>query len=633
MVWQGNGFTVAWLHLPTTLCTIAWLPLILLGCERALLTGRLRHALLAGLALGLAYLGGHPQMFLFAGLLTAAYVVARGVSRAVQTALPARLVRLVGTGVIVGAVGLGLAAAQLLPTLDFLHLAHRAFTPSPESYAFYLKRALQPIQLAGLLLPHPLGNPATGTYVGPENYAEYTPYIGLLALVLAVWAAVASRTWHARFLAATGVVTLLIVLGTGLNWPLYHWVPGIANTGSPARFLILYVFALSLLGGVGVDDLARRVGRGPRPALLQFGLALGFLAAAAFVLVPFLGAVMPGLGPVLLADMLPAALLAICALALLLVARHTRRAGVLPIGLTALLALDLLLAGHSHIHAVPRAWVYPEAANPGPVAGRVMTNAENWGPGNFPKAVLPPNAATAYHLRDVSGYDSLYFAHYRDFAALLQGGEPSPAFNGNMLLPRLTRIPNRGLLQLAGVDRLLSSVPLPDLPPVREGAYYVYDGLGGWPRARVLQSAVFCADTAQTRDVFARLGALPDLAIITGPDEPAPRFAPGVRPTAELKDVSPNEVVVNLPRGGGGYLLLADTYAPGWHAYGDGQELPIRLAYLAFRAVPLPQETHRVTFRYEPGSFRVGLFIGLVTLAALCAAAGLFLTREAPRVR
>ena len=76
---------------------------------------------------------------------------------------------------------------------------------------------------------------------------------------------------------------------------------------------------------------------------------------------------------------------------------------------------------------------------------------------------------------------------------------------------------------------------------------------------------------------------------------------------------------MEFSRGGGGYLFLADTYAPGWHAYADGRELPVLTADVAFRAVPLTQDVKAVDFRYEPGSFRVGLFIALVAIAAASA--------------
>ena len=57
------------------------------------------------------------------------------------------------------------------------------------------------------------------------------------------------------------------------------------------------------------------------------------------------------------------------------------------------------------------------------------------------------------------------------------------------------------------------------------------------------------------------------------------------------------------------YLVLADTFDPGWSAVVDGQPAPIRPAYVAFRAVYLPQGKHAVVFTYRPAGFDRGLLL------------------------
>jgi uncharacterized membrane protein YfhO len=83
-----------------------------------------------------------------------------------------------------------------------------------------------------------------------------------------------------------------------------------------------------------------------------------------------------------------------------------------------------------------------------------------------------------------------------------------------------------------------------------------------------------------------------------------------------------------MPAGGGGYLFLADSYAPGWHAYAGDSELSVRTAYVTFRAVALPLDARSVIFRYEPASFRIGLFIALVALAGVAATGANVLVRR-----
>jgi hypothetical protein len=611
VVWQGNSFMVAWIHLPTVLCTVAWLPLVLLLCERATpvhgrpsdsSTPRLLDSSLAGAALGLACLGGHPQMFLFVALLSAAYLLVRGLSRDAGGPVRARLARVAASGAAMGSVALGLAAVQLLPTLDFLRLAHRTFTPGPESYAFYLKRALQPAQLAGLVTPHPLGNPAAGTYIGPENYAEYALYIGLIPLGLALWAAIRCRTWPARFFAGIAALALLIALGTGVNWPLYRWL-GFSRMGSPARILVLFVFAMSVLAGLGMDLLLRR----PWPAPARRALP------------------------------------------------------VLQVALIALIAVDLLLAARGHIHAVPRAWAYPEVTaedrgaslrtpsgrvtshlSPLTSQSRLLGNAADWPLRQFPNAVLPPNAATVYHLRDAFGYDSLYLAHYRDFAALVQDGDPSPPANGNMLLSRLGHVSDSSveMMRLAGVGSVLSPVPVSGLALVRAGEWYTYRVPNPRPRAWVSGQVSYVSGQ---RGAIAALRALPkdSRTVLLVPTPRVPRglsLAPA--PAARVRDLSPDAVAVDLlslaagpPEGTGAFLLfLADAYAPGWHAYGDGMEWPVRPADVAFRSAEIDSRLQHVEFRYEPAAYRVGLFVTLIALAALGMVVGISVWRAGARV-
>ncbi len=73
-------------------------------------------------------------------------------------------------------------------------------------------------------------------------------------------------------------------------------------------------------------------------------------------------------------------------------------------------------------------------------------------------------------------------------------------------------------------------------------------------------------------------------------------------------------ITASLPRPG--YLLLLDTYFPGWSATVNGEPAPIHRADYNFRAVSLPTGNSTVAFSYRPESLRMGLFLcALGTLA------------------
>jgi hypothetical protein len=75
-----------------------------------------------------------------------------------------------------------------------------------------------------------------------------------------------------------------------------------------------------------------------------------------------------------------------------------------------------------------------------------------------------------------------------------------------------------------------------------------------------------------------------------------------------------------------GYLVLLDSWYPGWKAYLDGQRVDVLRANYAFRAVAVKPGAHHVEFIFRPVSFYIGAAISCTALligaiAAILAAA------------
>jgi len=161
--------------------------------------------------------------------------------------------------------------------------------------------------------------------------------------------------------------------------------------------------------------------------------------------------------------------------------------------------------------------------------------------------------------------------------------------------------------------------------------------------------------TPEGLDVFARDGALPrvrftsrvrpveDLvgarrALLALVDEPsttilepaagahAQRTDPAATGTARILRLDPERIEIDVTASGSGYLVLADTFYPGWQATVDGLSAPIHPADLLLRAVAVPAGDSRVVFAYQPRSFALGLAVGggaWLLLAGLAVRAGL----------
>ena len=78
-----------------------------------------------------------------------------------------------------------------------------------------------------------------------------------------------------------------------------------------------------------------------------------------------------------------------------------------------------------------------------------------------------------------------------------------------------------------------------------------------------------------------------------------------------------------------GYVVLLETYDPGWRVRVGGERRPLLRANGAFRAVRVPPGLHRIEMTYRPPAVMAGAGI---TLAGTAALAVLFLGRRRPRV-
>jgi uncharacterized membrane protein YfhO len=91
----------------------------------------------------------------------------------------------------------------------------------------------------------------------------------------------------------------------------------------------------------------------------------------------------------------------------------------------------------------------------------------------------------------------------------------------------------------------------------------------------------------------------------------------GAEASARITHQSPHAVQISATTVRPAYLVLTDTWYPGWVARIDGQPTRVWRANHAFRAVTLSPGEHRVEFRYEPAWLTAGLAISGLGLAGV----------------
>jgi len=81
----------------------------------------------------------------------------------------------------------------------------------------------------------------------------------------------------------------------------------------------------------------------------------------------------------------------------------------------------------------------------------------------------------------------------------------------------------------------------------------------------------------------------------------------------------PNHVTIKTRQEGNGFLVLNDTYFPGWTVTVDGKEGKILKANHFYRAVQLGPGEHTLEFDYFPEGFKEGLIVSSIFLLILIA--------------
>jgi hypothetical protein len=95
------------------------------------------------------------------------------------------------------------------------------------------------------------------------------------------------------------------------------------------------------------------------------------------------------------------------------------------------------------------------------------------------------------------------------------------------------------------------------------------------------------------------------------------RALPHAAEVVTITHQEPLKVAMTAVLRSSGLVVVADIYYPGWEVTVDGRRAEILRTNRAMRGVALAAGTHRLVFRYNPQSFRVGIALSLAGFAAL----------------
>jgi uncharacterized membrane protein YfhO len=83
---------------------------------------------------------------------------------------------------------------------------------------------------------------------------------------------------------------------------------------------------------------------------------------------------------------------------------------------------------------------------------------------------------------------------------------------------------------------------------------------------------------------------------------------------AKIINYSYNNVNIETSSNGECYLILLDSFYPGWKAFIDEQEVEVLKANLIYRSIKLPAGNHHIRFTFAPPNFKKGIALSLISL-------------------
>ncbi len=570
-----------------------WLPLILwllsIAWEKWDRRGEGRWFIWAGLAFGVSVLAGHPQSSMYVFYLCLLYSALESYRAA------GKLWHKIGLFCLFLVTGIGVAAVQLVPSVEYMLVSTRAGGTYEEmAGGFPLHDLLQ------VLLPGVLGG--------------WSPlYVGILPLLLVALGIYLVRDRRVFFWSALALVALLLSLGgsTFLYSPFYVLVPGFSIFRGQERVAFVFSFAMAMLAGYGARVLFESMSDGRRERMRAFswGLLPAVVASLILVVAFLYGWARAGLavdspfGALLNRSILLAVFLLLgvgC-----IFARRREFGGMrLLMVVTGLVVVFDLFTVNWQNNVQERN--PQEEYGPRVLLAPVQADDDSFRVYNDWR--LPGNYGMVYEVEDIGGASPLRLQWYDELASA---------------------VPEERLWELLNVKYVItgrrSLLPVSEVlyeEPLGEGTTYLHRLEDFLPRAWVVhQAQVLRGKEALELLADPDFDPLAMVVLEEEPSAPLPTRAGGSESTVTIVEREPTRVVLEAECADRGILVVSEVYYPGWRAYIDGEETRIHRANHALRAVELEAGFHRVQLVYDPVSFKIGLVISAGTLIAVAGAA------------
>lgn len=584
-----SGFFISWLEWGTVLHVALWLPLLLLSIDKLVIGSRYTvWSIIFLFSLCSAFFAGHLQTFFYLFLFVWIYFLARWFQYR-------RKIRILLLFLILNSLFIILTAIQWYPTLQLILESARNVDQSDWTKAGWFIPWHHLIQF---IAPDFFGNPASLNYWSDWNYGEFVGYIGILPLLMAIFALFFRKDKKTLFFGTMVFVALFFAFPTPLaKLPFLFSLPFI-STAQPTRLLFLIDFSLAVLAAFGIDYYLKQ----PKKVFYPLGV-LFFFFAVLWLVVLYGQQVFSTISAENFAIakrnlVLPSLLFILIGIvcASVLVVPRKKYTAVILWTLIIITAFDLFRFGTKFVPFTSPAYLYPSTA----VTQFLQKQTGQFRMMTTDSRIFPPNFSAMYHIQSVDGYDPLYLRRYGEFIAASERrkADISPPFGFNRIITPHNF--DSKIIDLLNVKYVLSlsDIDSPKFKKVfQEGQTRIYENRYVLPRVFFVKETKPVKTKQESMDLMLNQNTnLLETAIIELRKDSFLETSKWSLGTARVARYEENRVIVQTDNAEKGFLVLADMYYPTWHVTIDGKQSDIVRTDYLLRGVVIPGGKHTIVF-------------------------------------
>lgn len=240
--------------------TAAYIPWALWAALKLFDKLRIMDIGILALILGLQLQRAHVQIAYYTWMLIGALFLFKVILFLKDKNLRKNAVKVSGYFAIAIILAFGIAALVYLPSLQYSSESIRSVGKAGSaSYDYATSWSLHPKEMMTFLIPSAYGFGGQ-TYWGKMPFTDYPNYMGIIFLLLAVFAVAKKRDTFVWFMAGTALLALLISFGShfGIIYNLfYNLSPFFSKFRIPSMILILVQFNVIILAAYGFEELAK----------------------------------------------------------------------------------------------------------------------------------------------------------------------------------------------------------------------------------------------------------------------------------------------------------------------------------------------------------------------------------------